>query len=720
LTDRAFGSSETIVRYGAADISVLDRLEQRASRDTDYGIENSILSALADELAGRPENLLQKLTDVLVEQGIGQSAGISLREAAEGRDGFRWVALSGDWGRYKDGAMPFDASPCGIVIRENTVLLLDHPERYFPDAALDPLIHEVLLVPFHSAGAPVGTLWVTRHREGRAFEREDVRLLTSLARFAAAGCKVADSLREARAEEEVSRAALAADIAGLHRLHELYAKLASETDLMVALSEILAAAVELTGTDRGVLQLVSDDGQRLEFAVHHGYGEGTNFTEHFRYQGVHVACESARRHRQRIIIEDVATFPGLAGTPDAEVALAEDIRATQSTPMLSRTGELIGVLNTQFRQPHRPSERELRLIDMLAWTAAGFVERHSAANAALRESEIRFRELGAASSDVIWIRDADTLAMEYLSPAFATVYGASCEPYVGTGPDVWLSLVHPEDRADFAASIDRLRAGERVRHEFRVVRPSDDAVRWIRNTDFPIRDDKGRLKWIGGIGQDVSEEKANAARLRLLVAELQHRVRNMLTVVRSVFSRTVETGGSIDEIADHFKGRLDALARTQVIVTKTSSGLVDLENLVRDELLSVGASDGPTLSIDGPDVTLPPKTAESIGLALHELTTNAVKYGALKTPGATLDIRWSVNVGRAGAPRLDLLWTERGVPAVSVNPTREGFGRELIEEALPYRLGAETKLEFRGGGVRCAISVPLPHEAATPLAAEGS
>ncbi|MGU7837812.1 HWE histidine kinase domain-containing protein, partial [Escherichia coli] len=95
-------------------------------------------------------------------------------------------------------------------------------------------------------------------------------------------------------------------------------------------------------------------------------------------------------------------------------------------------------------------------------------------------------------------------------------------------------------------------------------------------------------------------------------AELQHRVRNILTVVRSVFARTVETGRSIEEIADHFKGRLDAMARTQAVVTQTASGTVDLENLIRDELLSVGITDGVRLSISGPDLPLPASVAESI------------------------------------------------------------------------------------------------------------
>ncbi|WP_165271674.1 sensor histidine kinase [Pelagerythrobacter rhizovicinus] len=196
-------------------------------------------------------------------------------------------------------------------------------------------------------------------------------------------------------------------------------------------------------------------------------------------------------------------------------------------------------------------------------------------------------------------------------------------------------------------------------------------------------------------------------RHQVLVAELQHRVRNMLSIVRYVFSRTVETSSDIQEAAMHFKGRLDALARTQVIVAQNPSGLVDLEVMIRDELLSVGQSDGSALTIGGPQVHIDATAAENIGLAIHELTMNAIKFGAFKIPGAALEIRWTVNMDGRARRILNLSWIETGVPIVSVVGQRDGFGKELIEKALPYRLGAETRLDIGRGGVRCCISTPL-------------
>lgn len=201
--------------------------------------------------------------------------------------------------------------------------------------------------------------------------------------------------------------------------------------------------------------------------------------------------------------------------------------------------------------------------------------------------------------------------------------------------------------------------------------------------------------------QEARDEQA------VLLGELQHRVRNILAVIRSVFSRTVSRAIDLEDAADHFRGRLDSLARTHVVTTRRPGATVDLEDLIRDELLSVGESDGPNVTIEGADVALPSGIAEQMGLAIHELTTNAIKFGALKFPDAKLKICWRVDLGDGGAPMLHLTWTEQGVPAVPLAPVRQGFGSELILEAMPYRLRADTELTIMGGGIRCTINLPL-------------
>src|SRR3546814_121132 len=175
------------------------------------------------------------------------------------------------------------------------------------------------------------------------------------------------------------------------------------------------------------------------------------------------------------------------------------------------------------------------------------------------------------------------------------------------------------------------------------------------SSDVCSSDLDGSIRNWAGMSIDIAARKEeeqmlrqSEARLQLLAGELQHRVRNILAVVRSVFSRTVEGERPIEEVAEHFRGRLDSLARTQVILAQNQAGLIDLENLIRDELLSVGVQDGPLLSIKGPDTKLTPVQAELLALAFHELTTNALKYGALRASGGRLDIGWTTNIGYRG------------------------------------------------------------------------
>jgi PAS domain S-box-containing protein len=744
----------------------------------------------------------------------------------------------------------------------------------------------------------------------------------------------------------------------MRRLHELHARVAGKTDLMTALGEILATAAELAGTDRGCMQLVSDDGERLEMFAHRGYGPESGFIRHFLKAGSKPACDMARRDRQRLIIEDVATFPGLLGTKDREVALAEDIRATQSTPLFSRKGELVGVLSTQYRRPYRPSDHELRMLDLLAWTAAEFIERHQAeaalresearfralvtagsyliyrmspdwrwmyqldgrgfladtpepienwadryippedrpavfaaiadavrsgslfelehrvrradaglgwtlsravpmrgpegeivewfgaasdmtprraAQERLRESEERFRSFAEASADVLWIMDAASSQLEYLSPAFEAMWG---EPRDAVLADIgrWAELVHPEDRERALQGLPRLLRGEVESFvaDYRIVRPSDGATRWIRDTGFLIRDPAGAVRRVGGIAQDVSESREAADRARaseerlralvegipqmvwraadggewtwsspqwhaatglseeasrghgwlaalhpddregamaawaradatgafaadyrlrrlpegryrwfqtraapmldpagevvewlgtstdvddlrslqerqrLLLAELQHRVRNTLGVVRSIARRTAVTSASVEEYAMHLDGRLNAFARTQSMVTRDPIAGVDLGVMVAEELLAHSAHEGERIRIDGPSVRFQAKAAETIGLAVHELATNAVKHGSLSVPNGRIEVTWRVEKGDGAAPaRLRFSWKETGIRAPPIAPPRRGFGAELLERTLSYELKAKTQLAFEPNGLRCTIDLPL-------------
>jgi two-component system CheB/CheR fusion protein len=193
-------------------------------------------------------------------------------------------------------------------------------------------------------------------------------------------------------------------------------------------------------------------------------------------------------------------------------------------------------------------------------------------------------------------------------------------------------------------------------------------------------------------------------RKRLLQDELQHRVRNMLAVVRSIFTRSVAASDSLEDMADHFRGRLDLLARYQMTRSIEPAGSADLEMMVHDELQTAQADNDERVSAGGPPVHLPLDVAQLVGLALHELATNSIKFGVLSSTSerAKLFIEWSIDAGT-----LRICWRETGVSIVSRAPIRFGFGRELIENAMPYQLGAVTEFDASPGKFSCLIELPI-------------
>ncbi|MFL6735515.1 MAG: CheR family methyltransferase, partial [Sphingomonas sp.] len=207
--------------------------------------------------------------------------------------------------------------------------------------------------------------------------------------------------------------------------------------------------------------------------------------------------------------------------------------------------------------------------------------------------------------------------------------------------------------------------------------------------------------------------RESEARLRLLLAELQHRVRNTLALVKSITKRTAESSQSVDDMAAHLAGRLDAFARVQSAVTRNPEGGIGLASMVADELLAHAVHEGGQLSFDGPDIALHSKAAESVSLALHELTTNAVKHGALSAKNGRVAIRWRLD-GNGARRVMQFEWAERGLKGTVVKPKRKGFGMELLTRILPYDLGARTSVEFDPDGFLFTMKLPAKHLVEAP------
>jgi two-component sensor histidine kinase len=210
---------------------------------------------------------------------------------------------------------------------------------------------------------------------------------------------------------------------------------------------------------------------------------------------------------------------------------------------------------------------------------------------------------------------------------------------------------------------------------------------------------------------DALERARAEEHLRVVVAELQHRTRNLLAVVRSIANQTVASSDSLDVFRAKFEDRLGALARVQGLLSRSDQEPITIEMIVRMELAALGAEEALNrMRLSGPDVPLHNSMVQTLSLALHELATNARKYGALSNERGRLLVEWRVIKFEHGEKRLTLDWTETWVATSPPSPdseVRHGYGRELIERVLPHSLGAITRYELNETSVRCTIDVPL-------------
>jgi len=260
-------------------------------------------------------------------------------------------------------------------------------------------------------------------------------------------------------------------------------------------------------------------------------------------------------------------------------------------------------------------------------------------------------------------------------------------------------IVHPDDRAGLVAEIERVRAtGEALEASFRIVR-ADGAIAWCDARGHCVRDREGRAVRMIGLIADVTERHQAEERQQLLLHELNHRVKNTLTVVQSVARRTLHGVPDAEGVLKDFSGRLQALSAVHALLTDTSWRGAQLYDLIEAQ---AGPYAGNRLSLDGPQLRLEPDMAQMLALVCHELATNAAKYGALSGPEGEVAVAWNVE-----DRRLRLRWEERGGPPIEAPPQRRGFGSTLIKNTLERAHGGQVRLDYRRQGLRCDIELPL-------------
>jgi PAS domain S-box-containing protein len=279
-------------------------------------------------------------------------------------------------------------------------------------------------------------------------------------------------------------------------------------------------------------------------------------------------------------------------------------------------------------------------------------------------------------------------------------------PGAEVGLDDFYAAMHPEDReatreALLAAMNPALRADIDV--EYRTIGRDDGLERWISAKGRGFFDEDGAPRRVVGATVDITERKRAELHLWLLVNELNHRVKNSLATIQAIAAQTFHAARSLPQAQEAFSARIVALAEAHDLLTRENWEGADLLDLLsRLEVLHGGPE---RFAIVGAPVRLSPRLALSLSMVLHELATNAVKYGALSAPQGQVRIAWTVVPGPA-QPRLSLTWTETGGPPVRP-PTRRGFGSRLIERGLAAELSGEARIDFAPDGVVCRIEAAL-------------
>jgi PAS domain S-box-containing protein len=313
----------------------------------------------------------------------------------------------------------------------------------------------------------------------------------------------------------------------------------------------------------------------------------------------------------------------------------------------------------------------------------------------------RFALIVESSDDAIVSKDLNGVIVTWNKGA-ERLFGYSAEEAIGR-PIVMLIPATLENEEP--AILSRIVRGERIEHYDTIRRRKDGTLIEISLSVSPIKDARGAIVGASKIARDVTERKRAEARQKALLDELNHRVKNTLATVQSLAAQSIRGAGVSPRIRQSFEGRLFALSRVHDQLSQSQWEMADLSAILHDIFAPFRGDGDGRVRLEGGSVRLEPQAALMLSMVLHELATNAAKYGSLSAPSGALDVKWSVANG-AAPPRLLITWQETGGPEVRP-PARLGFGSRLLDRTVNHQLNGSAKLTFEPGGLHCRIEVPL-------------
>jgi len=486
-----------------------------------------------------------------------------------------------------------------------------------------------------------------------------------------------DAALQANTDREAAR------LRALEALHALDSGSDSRFDRIARTAALVLRA------PRAAIVLV--DGDRLWHKARVGISSG-------QYPRRGSLADYMVRTGKTLFIEDLPNDPRF--DPVRDDLGQVDVRFFAGAPLVAPGGEIIGLLavgDPEAHPPHPEAER-LALEDLASLAMELLVHDAETIDAQQRarldQQRVELALDAAGLGEFEWDMGQDRV---FVSERMMALVGINRSAAPGEGGDISFRFVHPDDVEALRKTVEEgLRTQGRYTAQYRMVRPDDGRMRWMQGAGVLGRDEQGRPLRVIGVVRDITDSKDEEEHREVLLAELDHRVKNVLAAVQSLAAQSARKTASTEGFLAAFAGRLNAMASAHELLTATRWRGASLAHIAAAELGGLAPGQA---RWEGPDITLRPRAANAASLALHELATNAVKYGALSMETGRIEVRWAQTPD--GGFQLD--WTEAGGPRVAP-PDRRGFGSTLLEQVTGRELGGAVTIDYHPDGVRARIT----------------
>lgn len=665
------------------------------SSDSNYmASENLCLSANHDEAARLAALASYAVLDTEREQAFDDIADLAADIFDAPIAVVNFIGDGRQWFKAEVGIgtreLPIDVSICRHALLQADVLVvpdLMEDERFVGN----PLVNAAQGLRFYAGallqtpeGLPLGTVCVldTKPRPN-GITRSQERALETLASQTMAQLE----LRRSRAALEASEARLRF----LNDLAEATQPLSDPVEIMTTTARLLGQHLQIS-----VCAYADMDDDQDGFTIRGDWAAPGSQSIVGRYNladfgklavknlssGVPLVVND---NLQELAPEEAATFRNLG------------IAATICMPLV-KAGKLAALMAVHSAEPRQWTQSELSLVSETTARSWAHIER-TRSEAVLRETTRRLDAILSNTREAVFLMDerqhcayANAAAEKLTGYAFLDLQGRPLHDVIHNKKPDGSHYPLEECPIDRAFPSRAQMSGEEL-----FVAP-DGSFYPVGFTASPVLDDSGQP--IGTVieARNITEEKRAQEHQQLLIDELNHRSKNLLAIVQGIVAQTLK---GTDAVARKgLEGRLAALAAAHNLLTRRNWEPAPLRQIVEDSVRPHGSPG--SVQINGPDLMLQPKTAVSFALALHELATNAVKYGSLSRPEGRVEVRWGVE-----EERLKFTWKERGGPPVE-QPASRGFGSRMLERGLSAELEGEVRIHFANEGILCTVDAPLP------------